>query len=485
MKTPFFLLSVLCVWLIFSSCQKEFSLETSANRSAGSLQSNVTGECLPKTVQGVYEAGTALSATVHYIDVQVNVAKSGTYFVNSDTINGIFFQANGSFAATGLNTVRLTGNGTPLSASTTNFTITYDSTECEVAVSILPLGSAGPASFTLSGGSNTCMDYILSGAYIKDVQLTVANTVVIKVNVTAIGTYSITTDVSNGITFSGTGSFTTLGNQTITLTAAGKPSATGSTNIAVTSGNISCSFAVEVTGPAVFTIDCASALLDGAYEKGQALDATNTMDIDVNVGTAGGYAITTTAVNGITFSGTGNFAAAGLQTITLSGSGTPTAEGTFTVNISGGGSACTFDVIVDPGTAVGTIDWKFTANGTTVYQGSADEAILNTSPTGITTLVIADTDGALGITLNNILGGISTGIYSGNSIAGKFTSFVFIVGGMESWIGDPTSGSNLSVNLTVYNTTTKIAEGTFSGTVKNAVGTIMNISAGTFKVKLP
>ncbi len=484
MKTQFFLLSMLFSVLIFSSCQKEFSLETTANRSAGSLQSNVTGECLPKTVQGIYEAGTVLSATAHYIEVQVNVAKAGTYFVNTDTINGMFFQATGSFAATGLNTVRLTGNGTPLSAGINNFTITYDSTVCKVPVSILPPGAAGPATFTLSTGPNTCLDYVLSGAYINDVQLTVANTVVIKVNVTAIGTYSITTPVSNGITFSGTGSLTASGNQTITLTAAGKPAVTGSTNIAVTSGTSSCSFPVEVTGPAVFIIDCASALLDGTYEKGLALDATNTVDIDVNVTTPGGYAITTTAVNGITFSGAGNLATAGPQTITLSGSGNPIAEGTTTINISGGGSSCSFDVIVDPGTAVGTIDWKFTANGTTVYQGSADEAILNTT-FGISTLSITDADGALSLTLTNSAGGISTGIYSGTATTGKVAIFTFLVGSTDLWQGAPTTGSNLSANLTVYNTTTKIAEGTFSGTVKDAAGTIINITAGTFKVKLP
>src|SRR5687768_17279171 len=201
MKKNVSLLSFLSALLLFSACQKEFSFETNSTPSSGSLQAEVSGDCLPKTVQGIYEVGTVLDADTNYIDVQVNIAEVGSYRIYSDTVNGIFFQAKGVFATSGLNTVRLTGDGTPLSAGIHHFTINYDSSQCKVAVSTLPQGGADPAVFTLAVGPTTCLDYTLSGVYAKDIPLTAANTVAIKVNVTTIGTYTITTQASKGIIF--------------------------------------------------------------------------------------------------------------------------------------------------------------------------------------------------------------------------------------------------------------------------------------------
>src|SRR6186713_2405773 len=113
MKKPLLLLSLLAVIVFFNACQKELSVETGSNPSQGSLQSDVTGDCLPKTVSGIYEAGTVLNGTTNYIEVQVSVASAGSYVVYSDTVNGIFFRATGVFNATGLTTVRLKGSGTP------------------------------------------------------------------------------------------------------------------------------------------------------------------------------------------------------------------------------------------------------------------------------------------------------------------------------------------------------------------------------------
>lgn len=232
--------------MFFIGCQKEVSLELSGTVSSGSLQSNVTGECLPKTVQGIYEAGTVLNATTNYIDVQVNVTTIGTYRVYSDTVNGIFFQAKGTFATTGINNVRLLGNGTPLNAGLQNFVITYDTTECVVAVTILAQGGAVNAEYTFAGAPNECMNYVLAGDYVAGVPLTAANTVIINVNVTKAGTYTIATIVNNGIIFSGSGSFANTGTQPITLTANGSPGAAGSITIPVTFGASTCTFGVTV-----------------------------------------------------------------------------------------------------------------------------------------------------------------------------------------------------------------------------------------------
>ncbi|MGK2860989.1 MAG: hypothetical protein ACSLE0_03600 [Chitinophagaceae bacterium] len=232
--------------LLLISCQKEVSVELNGSASGGTLQSDAAGECLPKTVQGIYKAGTALVATENYIDVQVNVAVIGNYRVFSDTVNGISFQARGSFTTAGLNTVRLNGTGTPVNGGISNFFIRYDSSQCLIPINIIGSNTTA-GQFTLPGAPNSCMNYVLNGDYKVGIPLTTANTVLINVNVTALGTYSLATPVSNGMTFTGSGSFTNLGQQVITLTATGTPGISGSTNIPVTVGTSVCGFEVVVT----------------------------------------------------------------------------------------------------------------------------------------------------------------------------------------------------------------------------------------------
>ena len=227
MKRSFGLLLLFSL-VIFFGCQKETSFETGGSASAGSLQSDVTGDCLPKTVSGAYVAGTALVAATNYIEVEVNILQTGSYFITTDTVNGMYFSAAGVFTSPGLNTVKLSGHGTPVIDGISNFIVSYDSTICSVAVTVLPTGAGGPAVFTLTGAPGACMNAVVSGTYIAGVALTNANTVVISVDVTTIGTYDITTTASNGIIFKGSGTLASTGAQTITLSASGStPVATG------------------------------------------------------------------------------------------------------------------------------------------------------------------------------------------------------------------------------------------------------------------
>lgn len=243
----FFLLPLMLVCLVFFySCQKEKSFESSTQGSAGSLLDDLAGECLPKTVNGVYEAGTALNSADNYIDVQINVSQVGSYTVFTDTVNGNFFRATGTFASTGLNTIRLLGSGTPVNAGNFFYEVHFDTSVCAVPITVLPQGGGVPAIFTLAGNPDVCLDYVLAGNYAVGTAMTAANTVTIKVNVTAAGTYDLTTQTSNGITFSGSGVLAT-GQQTITLTATGTPAQAGSTNIPVDAGTSACSFTIDVT----------------------------------------------------------------------------------------------------------------------------------------------------------------------------------------------------------------------------------------------
>lgn len=381
MKRLFGLLLVLSV--CFYGCQKETSFETGGEAS-GSLQSDVGGECLPKTVVGTYEAGTALVPADNYIEVQVNVIGTGAYVVSTDTVNGMWFLASGVFTSPGLNTVKLKGNGTPAMDGISNFVVTFDSTTCDVAVTVLPSGSGGPAEFTFAGAPGTCMNAVVSGTYVVGTALSPAtNTVVININVTKVGTYNITTTASNGMTFKAQGTLASLGTATITLTGEGTPGTTGATNIPVTIGTSTCSFEITVTGPATFTMDCAGATVNGTYIERIALTASNTITLPVTVTAIGGYTITGT-INGMTFTATGTFTAMGNQNVTLTSTGTPTTKGANTLPLTGATTGCSVTINVEPNDY-----YPRTANSNWSYEfgGVANDSLLIMATPDIKTIL--------------------------------------------------------------------------------------------------
>ena len=241
-KHPLYLIGLALV-LIVTGCQKELSNEAGKNASHGSLQDDGTGDCLPKNVNGIYTAGTALVPATNTIVVQVDVTTAGSYVIYSDTVNGYYFRASGTFGTTGLNTVTLKGNGTPLAQGTNNFAIAYDTTVCFVSVDVLPAGSSGAATFTIS-----CPNPAINGVYAVGTALNSTNTIVFNVNVTAVGTYNVTTTAIDGMTFSsGAGAFASTGTQTLTLTGTGTPASAGVFIVAGTAGSSTISVPITVS----------------------------------------------------------------------------------------------------------------------------------------------------------------------------------------------------------------------------------------------
>jgi len=231
--------------LLIVSCQKEKSFEQ-GKPSKGSLQGNF-GDCLAKKINGVYTATKSLADT-NYIDVDVDVAQTGRYTIYTDTVNGYFFKATGTFSSVGSNTVRLKGFGTPSTAGDNDFTVFYDSSFCNVTVAVLPNSSSsgGTALFALQTSAGSCMNAVVSGTYKQGVAAGSSNKVQIEVNVTTPGTWIMGTNNVAGFSFNGSGTFTTTGVQTITLNAVGTPNAAGSQTFLVTAGTSSCNFSVTV-----------------------------------------------------------------------------------------------------------------------------------------------------------------------------------------------------------------------------------------------
>lgn len=342
-KNLLFWLAGLLIFVV--ACQKELSFELPNTPAEGSLQSDINGDCLPKTVNGAYAVGAALGAS-NTMTVSVNVTKAGTYEIGTDTVNGYFFRATGTFTATGINTITLLGNGTPFAPGTNNFVVSFDSTVCDIQVTVTQPGAG-----TLAGAPNTCAPITVNGGYTPGAVMAAGNNAIIQVNVTTAGAFSITTDTVAGIWFSYSGNLG-AGPQPVTLQASGTiPGATtnGNKTFKVTLGSSTCTFDVNVAAPATGTVDCSGASPAGTYMVGTALvPGTNTVQIQVNVSSTGVYSISTDTVHGIWFNASGNFAATGVTPVTLAGNGTPDAAGTWTYTVRFGTSTCTFTVTVVP-----------------------------------------------------------------------------------------------------------------------------------------
>lgn len=291
------------------------------------------------------------------------------------------------------------------------------------------------------------------------------------------GDYTISGTV-NGMTFSGSGVLTGSGSQTITLTGSGTPVSAGTFNVPVTGGNRPCSFPVTVSGPATFTVNCASAVVNGNYRRGYPLGSSNTVTIGVNVTATGSYSISG-AVNGMTFSNTNNFATTGPQTITLYAGGTPAAAGTFNVTLAGASNSCSFPVIVNVGTP-GT--WQFTAGGT-AYSGYTNDAFHRVAgETELLTLTGGPNTGtgSLFIEMMSMTRWpMAVGSYYDNSGPDVITGFNYSEGTVSF------RNANIVVVLTVFNLAAHTVQGTIGGVIKDAAGNAVPITSGSFSAYMP
>jgi len=108
-------------------------------------------------------------------------------------------------------------------------------------------------------------------------------------------------------------------------------------------------------GVADFTIvgvggNCTSTL-SGSYHTGVALNQSNTVQLQVDVISAGKFSLQTNSIDGMFFSTSGSFSDTGIQTLTLAGNGIPAKPGDFSFT-PGLPPACDFIVTVTDSQAV-------------------------------------------------------------------------------------------------------------------------------------
>ncbi|GEO09095.1 hypothetical protein [Segetibacter aerophilus] len=243
MKTLKYLSIVLTGLVFFIACQKELSLDSGfAGKTATGSLLDSANNCRNIAVSGPFIVDSTLNDN-SYVSVQVNFATGGAYRIFTDTQNGFSFQDSG-YAPAGTQTIKLKATGRPVAARATTFTVAFDTTFCSFTVTVI---SKTPATYSLAGTPGSCTTAGVQGTYTTGIALNSANKVSLQVNVTALGSYSVSTISTGGMSFSGTGTFTTLGPQTIVLQGSGTPTTAGANSIPVTAGSSTCSFTVNVT----------------------------------------------------------------------------------------------------------------------------------------------------------------------------------------------------------------------------------------------
>jgi len=286
-------------------------------------------------------------------------------------------------------------------------------------------GQTGTAVFTLTGTPGACTTPIISGNYIVGTPMDASNSIILIVDVTTVGTYTVYTGTSNGISFSGSGTFTITGSQIIILTGTGTPAAAGIFYYGA--GLNGCSFPITTTtgsaSNAAGTLDCSTATLAGTYTQSIALSSSNTITIPVTVTTAGAYSITTTSTNGVTFSGSGNLAL-GAHSIVLTGTGTPTNAGAVSIPVSLGTSNCSVSItfLPAPPPAVFTLEGAPGTCTSASIAGTYTAGTALSSTNTVTVSVNVTTAGVYTITTNTVNGmtfsktGLFTSTGTGQSV---------------------------------------------------------------------
>ncbi len=240
----------LMIYNITEDCYNYWNyLEQEWKSLCGKLgKSTFTFDCSAIVVKGTYIKGKELTSS-NYLSIPVTVTKPGEYTITVTTKNGYNFTTSGTFLQVGSYSVQVTGQGTPIAVQKDNLFINANGVDisCTPTITVNVLSASG--TYTLSCGSA-----VVNGVYKVGTILTSSNTITLPVNVTTLGSYTITSNTVNGISFSASGTFTSTGSQNITLSGLGTPSSTTKTILTLTSdsqGGVSttCSVVVVIVIP--------------------------------------------------------------------------------------------------------------------------------------------------------------------------------------------------------------------------------------------
>ena len=150
--------------LLLTACTKELSFEQGAdlpsNTSDGTL-SGAGGACANINVLGAYGQGLALDTAQNKLEVEVNFTQAGSWFIYTDTVNGVYFKGSGTITAPGLTTVFLRGFGVPANPGPFTWNVKYKTSTCSTSITVYQVATPnGSDYFPMT--SNSWWTYIFT-----------------------------------------------------------------------------------------------------------------------------------------------------------------------------------------------------------------------------------------------------------------------------------------------------------------------------------
>jgi hypothetical protein len=248
--------------IFFNGCAKEYSYEggvlirDSTDTVVGPVTTPVADftlsgnpNCTDPGIRGTYEAAVNMNSS-NYIDAMVDVNSTGTYKISTDTVDGMYFIASGTFTKTGSQRVSVLAYGTPAFPGNLVFHLDAGKSACTFALTVVLHGY--PATYVLeSNYDSSCASHTVIGDYYSGVSLTAANKINIRTYVTIPGVYALETNTVNGVSFRYAGEFTSTGVVYLDLLGSGTPIAKGSFTYKLRivgpspKGGASCGIAVD------------------------------------------------------------------------------------------------------------------------------------------------------------------------------------------------------------------------------------------------
>jgi hypothetical protein len=207
-------------------CSFTITVITAPVIMAGYTLEGAPGDCTNANVKGNYVSMKPLTIS-NFVDVSVKVISAGAYTLTTDTIDGINFSASGTFTTTGVQTVTLTGSGTPVGPGNLVFTPINGASHCTFDITVVNPDPLATYVLESGFGNPTPCIHTIEGNYTVNIPLSNSNFISMRVFVTVPGNFTIATNKIDGIMFSFTGTFTTLGSQLLQLTGSGTPAASG------------------------------------------------------------------------------------------------------------------------------------------------------------------------------------------------------------------------------------------------------------------
>lgn len=123
--------TILMLTLAFFSCKKETSKENPKQAVGYASYSllDTSGNCTTASVHGAYKMGSVLTDS-NYVLINVRFSSKGKYYINTDTVNGMWFIDSGYVLITGQVVIKLKGYGKPVLPNGGTFLMTHNNETC-------------------------------------------------------------------------------------------------------------------------------------------------------------------------------------------------------------------------------------------------------------------------------------------------------------------------------------------------------------------